>query len=84
MDWPASHIALISAFTAVEPIAEDRIQYTLAQHSALFVNSNKAKGAAPSKTKDFLLFYDPWNTTALDPTRYSESDRASLSALDNL
>ena len=85
MAWPASHIALISAYLSIEPTAEDRIEYGIAQHSAMFVNSNSAKGAESRKMKDFLLFHDVWNKQApIDPTRYNEADRAALAALDKL
>lgn len=85
MSWPASHVGLISAYLGIEPTAEERIEYSIAQLTAMFVNSNKSKGAAASRTKDFLIFRDMWNKPqVVDPTRYSETDRASLAALDNL
>lgn len=64
LSWPVSHVDLHLAFLAKEPPAEDRIEWAIAQLSALMFNINRAKETAALGPSDFLPFADAWRDPA--------------------
>ena len=78
--WPAWHLDLIEQFRVREPDPLERIEFQLAQLTALYVNTHLKKGVAPRRTIDFLPFQDPWKDEQLSE-RYSEVDMQVLSEL---
>lgn len=85
MQWPARHVRAIGAYLTIEPTAEERTVFSIAQLTAYVVNYMKGKEQARSKTMDFVLFADAWKEKTADPSgRYSESDVLMLQALANV
>lgn len=58
--WPQRVIDLYAAFLSVEPAPEERIEYALAQLSALVVNRTRGAGEQPQRVADMLMFASPW------------------------
>lgn len=58
--WPDHHVRLQLAFLEREPPADDRIEFALAQLSALTFNLQRGKDSKPLGASDFLAFADPW------------------------
>lgn len=81
MGWPISHVHLIAEYLGREPAPDERIEYAIAQNSALFANANRRKDSAPAKLTDFMLFREAWKKPEPESGRYSESDKLMLKAL---
>lgn len=89
MQWPAKHIALLTTFLGIEPVPEVRIEQSIAQLSALFVNKINQLGgsnADPVGMSKFLLYHDAMKPPIVDveSDRYSDADRLMLSSLMSL
>lgn len=67
MNWPAWEIGLLAEFLSKEPAAEDRIEASLAQLAALYVNAHRKPGSQPHRIREFLLFDDAWKAEDSEP-----------------
>lgn len=85
MEWPVSHVLLVSTYLSREPAPDERIEIALAQIATMYANTHRAKDRPPAKIADFLAPRDVWKQVPAETSsdRYSESDRLMLSALMN-
>lgn len=60
MGWPNWVLSSLREYLSREPAPIERIEYALAQLSAIQINSNLAKGSPAKKTADLLMFRDAW------------------------
>lgn len=56
-DW---EIRLWGEYFAREPSPEEKLEYAIANLTAIFVQCNSKKGAKKSKLSDYLLFRKVW------------------------
>jgi hypothetical protein len=79
--WPAAHVDLLSRYLAQQPAADERIDIGLAGLRCTVDNFLRAEKSRVRELREFLPFFDPWETTAPDDGRYSETDIDVLKAL---
>ena len=50
----------LTEYLSKEPSPVERIEYAIAQGSAIYINANRGKGGTAKKVNDLMLFSDAW------------------------
>lgn len=80
--WPDWERDLIEHYLARYPAPEERLEFSIAHLSSIYVSAHQGRNATPPKLTDFLLFKDPFDRAPrVDMGRYTETDRSLLEAL---
>ena len=79
MEWPASHVQLLARYLAKQPSPEERLEYGIAQLSAMYANAHSKPGSARASLSDFLLFANAWSQDLRG--RYSEEELKTIETL---
>lgn len=78
MGWPASDIALLGEYTALEPSPIERLEFQIANVAASYFSTRER----PVRIERFLLFRNAWRAAANG--RYTEEDLDILDSIDRI